>query len=233
MTGLLITSFFWFCSISAFYSKDSILIMFLIHFQVLLFKQCLKQKQELKICCIQLNRPVGKSHFIKSKCPQSKTSFNMMCVCVTEAWGGKLLIPSSFELPSGMTQLPKITLTQSWSLEESSDLEVTKRGNCEASLGASGRWRLERRPPTHSQGCRVLFCFVWGGEGWCTQQKSREHTRQGKMSVPATCVKFWEIPFTRPDARSKVENYEVGIKRAHTWEGLLPAFLNWKGPTNL
>lgn len=53
------------------------------------------------------------------------------------------------------------------------------------------------------------------------------------MSVLVTCVKFWEILFIRFDVRSKVENYEVGIKRVYIWEGFFLVFFNWKGLINL
>lgn len=77
-----------------------------------------------------------------------------------------------------------------------------------------GGWREE-----HTCVPKVVEVYFRGlgvGVGACTAKAKGVH-QQGKRSVLATCcVKFWEIPFIHPDARNKVENYKIGIKRAHT-----------------
>lgn len=71
------------------------------------------------------------------------------------------------------------------------------------------------------------------GGGMCIAKARGAHW-QGKRSVPATCcIKFWEIPFIHPDARNKVENYKIGIKRPHAREGLPPIYVTLEGPINL
>lgn len=154
-----------------------------------------------------------------------------MSLCGHEAWG-EARIPLFFQLPAGVTQLPNNLGPE---LAPGGDLrpQVNKRrSNCGGNTNAWERWGLEG-PRTCSQGCGVFWSFFGEGGGTCIAKARGAHW-QGKRSVPATgCVKSWEIPLIHPDARNKVENYKIGIKRPHRRKGLPPIYVTLEGPIHL
>lgn len=76
--------------------------------------------------------------------------------------------------------------------------------------------RSEDHLPTHSQGREFFMFFFCLWVHTAKVQDSSQGEERGEECPCHLLCKFWEIPLIHPDARNKVENYKMGIQRAHT-----------------
>lgn len=133
--------------------------------------------------------------------------FILICVCISEAWGGSF----SFPLPPS-SQLRWLNhqnnLGPEWKTGELriETLRSPKDSHCKALLvTVPQKGGDQREDNTHFHSC---------GSGWRirrwrrTWQMPSGFIRWGNRSVPDTCcVKFWEIPFLftlRPEVKLKI-----------------------------
>lgn len=158
-----------------------------------------------------------------------------MCVCVTVKPDQEAPKPLFLPAPCWDNSTTKITLAKNWRLEESWELEVTKRGdNCGAPLDVS---KMETGvkttylliPKVVSFLCFFFFCL------WVHTAKVQDSSQGEERGQECPChllCKFLEIPLIHRCQKQSGKLQNGDTESSYMRRASAP-FLNQKGPTIL